>query len=201
MQYLDIRFPEFISIGSVGGPEFSTTISQLKGGVEVRNKNFIYPRYKYNILTGIKNIDDFNVIKSFFLICCGKNSSFRFKDFTDFTIMNQQLGICNGNNKVFQIYKNYFFNGIIFQRKITKIVKSSVVILNNNNQLKEFTDYNVDYVNGLITFVSVPVLNNIINITCEFDVCVRFDIDFLPIILDGLSLIKSDSLSLIETFG
>lgn len=84
MTFHEIRFPEDISYGSTGGPEFSTNIIETNNGSEYRRINLSYPRNKYNVMYNTKSKDQLVRLIHFFYIHKGKAIGFRFKDWLDY---------------------------------------------------------------------------------------------------------------------
>jgi uncharacterized protein (TIGR02217 family) len=50
----EIRFPEDISYGAIGGPQYSTNIVLTSSGNEYRNINYSSSRMKFNVAYGVK---------------------------------------------------------------------------------------------------------------------------------------------------
>ena len=48
----EVQFPTSISMGAVGGPRFSTTITTLSGGTEQRNINWKQSRGEWDVSCG-----------------------------------------------------------------------------------------------------------------------------------------------------
>ena len=80
MNYLDIDFPKELSYCFAGGAEFCTSLAIAKNKQEVRNDNWQYPCFKYNLLYKYCNNVLYNKLQSFFLICRGQKYSFNFLD-------------------------------------------------------------------------------------------------------------------------
>ena len=195
MNYLDIDFPEELSVCFSGGAEFATTISKLSNKQEICNQNWQNPRYKYKLEYKTCNEKVYEKLQTFFLICKGCGTAFNFLDVNDFKIDNQQIGIGDGNNCEFQIYKNYAYGSYSFKRQIFK-VKNINVFLNN----EKINDENFVINNGSLVFNknAAPVKNSVITIDAVFYVIVRFENDFLPAIKKRQSFELPD-LCLVET--
>ncbi|OCA05721.1 TIGR02217 family protein [Wolbachia endosymbiont of Trichogramma pretiosum] len=93
MSFTEIRFPENISYGSTGGPELSTDIVTTHNGCEQRNINWSRARARYNIAYGVRSNEQLTELITFFQARKGKAIGFRFKDWSDFTVINQEIGI------------------------------------------------------------------------------------------------------------
>ncbi len=115
-----LRLPEDIERGSAGGPLFNTTVKQFGSGFEKRNINWSQATGEWDASFGIlKKFDsgdtDLSGILATFHIAQGRGHSFRFKDWSDFEIGQengtatapQQIGLGDGANKVFPVFKRY----------------------------------------------------------------------------------------------
>lgn len=195
MSFLEIRFPESISFNSSSILEFNTTILKTKNGNEARNINWNINKMKFNIINGIKTKAELDEITSFFRNVKGCGYGFRFKDWIDYSVAAQQIGLGDGNTIKFQLIKTYTISGNTYARKITKPVISTIRIYLNGI---ESDDFGVDLTNGLITFNTAPAMDAVITSDFEFDVPVRFNSDILEISLETINTGKIKELELIE---
>ena len=185
MSFLEIRFPESIAFNSSSILEFNTTIIKSKNGYEQRNINWNTNKMKFNIINGIKTKAELDEVITFFRNVRGAGYGFRFKDWTDYQIDNQYLGLGDGVTKKFQLIKSYkISDNIIYYRKITKPVISSVRVFINDIESK---DFNIDLTTGLITLNTVPEIDSIIKANFEFDVPVRFENDIMEITMNSIN--------------
>lgn len=191
MFFSETRFPEDISYGASGGPEFSTEIITTKNGYEQRNINWSSARIRYNVSHGIKTEKQLLQLISFFRAKHGKAYGFRFKDWTDYKAINQQIGIGDANATEFQLIKNYENH----TRIINKPVRNTISVFFEEELT---TGYTIDHRTGLITFNNPPELNTIINATFEFDIPARFDTDILSASIDSLHLYSWNNIPIIE---
>ncbi|KAF2281954.1 hypothetical protein GH714_042778 [Hevea brasiliensis] len=168
------KFPENISYGSVGGPTFSTVISELGGGKEQRKANWTRSHNR------------------------GKALPFRFKDWSDYAATGQKIGVGDGKSLNFQLVKRYYAGEHSYTRKISKPVDGTVKVY-LNEALQEYTrDYGIDFSSGIVTFATPPAHDDIIHADFEFDVLVRFDTDFLAFSLDAHGNYGCHSVPLVE---
>ncbi len=185
MSFLEIRFPESIAFNSSSILEFNTTIIKSKNGYEQRNINWNTNKMKFNIINGIKTKAELDEVITFFRNVRGAGYGFRFKDWTDYQVDNQYLGLGDGVTKKFQLIKSYkISDNIIYYRKITKPVISSVRVFINDIESK---DFNIDLTTGLITLNTVPEIDSIIKANFEFDVPVRFENDIMEITMNSIN--------------
>ena len=54
LEFDEIRFPEDISYGAIGGPEYSTNVVFTTNGKEYRNINSLSSKMRYNISYEVK---------------------------------------------------------------------------------------------------------------------------------------------------
>lgn len=178
------RFPDDISLGSKGGPEFSTAILQLASGYEKRNQNWIMALHRYNIAYGIKDAADMDVVRAFFFARGGRFRGFRIKDWADYTVGATTLSVAgDGIETDFQLEKQYTSGSITYVRNLIKPISGTLsgVTVNAVPQT-EGVDFTVDYTTGIMTFGTPPGSGHAVAITAlEFDVPVRFDTDMLDV--------------------
>ncbi|MEN9782525.1 MAG: hypothetical protein RL208_678 [Pseudomonadota bacterium] len=200
MKFLDIKFPDSIASSSSGGPEFSTSIATMQNKNENRNANWQQPRFRYQLSSAIKSKMDYETVKSFFLVCKGREFSFRFKDFADYKIEKQFLTKVESGVKEVQIFKTYAMGNLSYKRKITKIVPNSVLLFADSNVV-DSSLFTVDNNTGIITLKDGITINSNLYISCEFDVQVRFDTDNLLASFQNAYSISLPEITLIEVFN
>jgi uncharacterized protein (TIGR02217 family) len=177
--YHNTLFPEEISYGSKGGPRFLTTIVTLASGKERRNIEWSKVRSFYDVSHGIKDPDQMLELRNFFYARFGRAYSFKFRDWGDCEIFNQNIGVGDGVKTKFQVIKSYISGPGQYDRTITKLKGGSVLPIKVNGVPKvEDTDYTIDYTDGTVTFAVAPANGFVINMPYAFFyVHVRFDID------------------------
>lgn len=205
MAFDEIRLPDDVERGAQGGPEFKTTILPLSSGFEKRNQDWSTQRGMWDVSYGIQSKDDLKDLIKFFYARRGRARGFRFKDWSDFEMVNQAIGIGDSTtgsdgNADFQIYKRYTSGSIDYDRVITKPVDLTVVVKVNSTTKIEDTHYSVDYATGIITFISPnrPTTGQTVNVACEFDVPVRFDTDKLEVNMQLFDAGSFPQINLIE---
>jgi uncharacterized protein (TIGR02217 family) len=179
----EVQFPTDISYGSTGGPEFSTEIVVLASGHEQRNINWTYPKERWDVAYGVKEQSDLDALRTFFYARQGRAYGFRFKNHDDYQGSAEELGEGDGSTTEFQLVKAYTSGGESTSRKITKPVSGTVEIYLDSALQSDPTDYSIDLTTGIVTFVAAPSSGEVITATFDFDVPVRFDTDFLPVML------------------
>ncbi|WP_168464562.1 TIGR02217 family protein [Wolbachia endosymbiont of Ctenocephalides felis wCfeT] len=195
MSFTEIRFPDDISYGSTGGPEFSTEIVITHNGCEQRNINWLHARAKYNIGCGVRSNEQLLELVAFFRARKGKAIGFRFKDWSDFRAINQEIGVGDGKSLTFQLIKTYTSGTDKHVRVIRKPVSGAIKIYINGT---EESKYLVNCSTGEVTFMKPPARGAIITASFEFDVPVRFDTDYLNASMDSYGNNSWNNVPLVE---
>lgn len=192
--FIDLLFPTDIAYNTVGGPTFSTIINSTQNNNEFRSIKWPMPRYRYTITYGTQNQDHLRILVAFFIMMKGRGLGFRYRDWVDYRGENEYLG--NGNNlqQEFQLVKHYKISNYSTVRTIYKPVKDSVKLRSSD----ELPDYEIDYSNGIIKFVSPIPLGQSLFADFEFDVPVRFNNDGLPFAITGKGTFVAKEIELIE---
>ena len=188
MAFHDVRLPEEVERGASGGPRFNTTVMTLSSGFEKRNINWSKVRGEWDVGYGIQKKDDFSLVMDFFYARQGKAHSFRFKDWSDYEIgdatditTRQSIGTGDGVDTTFQINKTYTSGGVTYSRDVNKIVAATLSVWVNDVLQTITTNYTIDLLTGIITFVAAPTDTHDIEVICQFDMAVRFDVDALDV--------------------
>lgn len=198
--FSEIRFPTSISYGARGGATFNTDVVTSYTGHEQRNINWDKARAKYTISLASQTQSEIDEVIAFFYARKGKAIGFRFKDWMDYKATNQFVGISDGDNTDYQLYKTYINGSVEYKRTINKPVEGSVVVYVDDIEQTEDSDYTVDYSDGIITFdnSSIPSADSVITADFEFDVPVRFDTDELAISTNDLNSNTWSGINLVE---
>lgn len=187
----EVQFPTDISWGSVGGPQFKTSVMTLPSGAEERVELWSGGRLSYNARYGVKTASQLAALQAFFRARRGAAYGFRFKDFLDFHSspsnptyveagveghgpgdQDQEIGVGDGTTTVFQLKKTYVSALNTQVRTIFKPVAGSVRIWVNG--VEATTGWTVDTTTGQVTFSAAPTAGHVVEASFEFDVPVRF---------------------------
>lgn len=202
MAFIDTRFPDTVSRGATGGPEFATSVIETGGGYEKRNSWWSVPRGKWNVATGLMRRDDttrgdFEALIAFFrAIAQGRANTFPFKDWSDYVATDQNIGAANGATTVFQLRKGYTSGSTTVWRTITKPVTASVSLKVGGITVSP-SAYSVARLTGAVTFVSAPA-SGAVTWSGQFDVPARFDTDKLDLTLESLDLGQWSDIPVVE---
>ena len=192
--FYDIVFPESISMKSSYIIEYNTIINKSKNGNELRISNYDYPLLSYNVINDIKTKKELEDIINFFKLVKGRAYGFKFKDWLDYKVINQNIAVADGEQKDFQLIKTYNINNKLQTRKITKPKQVSIFINNQNIT----TNISINYENGIITFNTPPEKDTIISASFEFYVPVRFDNDKIEIVMKNEKVGEIKDLKIVE---
>lgn len=191
------RFPENISEGSSGGPEFKTFVFEGHTAIEQRHQAWSRARAKYDVGYGIRDNEDMDVVRDFFYAMRGRATGFRFKDWGDYQLDQEQIGVGDGVEVEFPIIKTYTAGALSYVRRIFKPISGTVVV-RVNDVVVSASDYTVDFINGIITFDTAVTDTHTIKVTCEFDTPVRFDTDHFSPEHEGWRSQNWSSIPLVE---
>jgi uncharacterized protein (TIGR02217 family) len=206
MSFHEVRFPEGISYGAVGGPTFKTSVLELASGQEKRNVNWSLARQEWDVAHGIKTQTELDELLAFFYARGGRAYGFRFKNWADFLIDSvQQIGLGDGVETEFQAIKTYTSGGIAYDHPLKKLVSGTVEVYLDGVEVNA-NDYSVDLNTGVITFDTAPAATGgtgpdgeqVVGLTCEFDVPVRFDTDVMAATIEDFNVHSWNSIILKE---
>jgi len=199
--FKDITFPDNISYGAEVGDGWLTDVVQVRSGHEQRIQQWAEPLLEMQVGHNIKNWKDLQELRTFARIVEGQTYSFRVRDHSDYTSSGYttetqsqpdtitkddvEIGVGDAAETIFQIIKKYTFDSEVNTRTIRKPISGTLLVALNGALQTETTHYTVDYLTGLITFVSPP--GGGVSVTCgyEFDVPMRFVSDKLNTILSS----------------
>jgi uncharacterized protein (TIGR02217 family) len=183
--YLSSKIPGYPCYSS---PRWSTELVQVDSGAEQVNQRWAHPLNTYVLPEAVRDMDIFNSIRDHWLVMRGPLHTFPWRDPLDFasvpleapnlvpmvTGSDQTIGIGDGLETEFQIYKKYQSGTKDYSRKILLPVLSSLIVKVNGSVV---TTYTCSRPGGVITFASPPANGHVITCGYLFDVEVRFEND------------------------
>ena len=211
MAFPAYRLPSDVEEGAQGGPEFSTVIQEAVSGQEQRIRVWAKCRARYDIAYSVMHSDDpvgsYKAVLALFYGHSGRLKPFRFKDWGDFQANDAAFGTGDGSDTTFQLSKTYDPSLILlgvagsftYTREIYLLATAPVIKVNGVTQTLT-THYTIGET-GLVTFVTPPPSGHAVTWTGEFDIPVRFDIDYLPVVMNVNSIAEIGSISLREVIG
>jgi len=188
----EVRFPLDIALKSRGGPQRRTEVVTLGSGREARNARWSGSLRRFDAGYGVKDLASLAAVVSFFEERRGRLYGFRFRDRGDFRSgvgeaspapFDQQIGVGDGAQRVFQLQKTYGGSFAPYGREISKPVAGSVRIGVGGVEKSAAVDFDVDAATGVVTFKAgrAPTAGARVTAGFLFDVPVRFDTDYLEI--------------------
>ncbi len=211
MGFHEVQFPPDISVGSSGGPGFSTSVIVTDSGAEQRVARWTQSRRKYDVAEAVKTQQNMSDIRDFYITRQGLAFGFRYKDWSDYnttssgsydhdtgqTNLDVVIGAGTGALTQFQLIKNYTSGGVTRVRNIKKPVAGTIKVAVNGVNTTTFT---TDTTTGIITFAAAPANGTVITAGFEFDTPVRFGDaldDHLPLTIEDYN-IGSTQITLVE---
>lgn len=198
IKFIEERFPDDISYGSLGGPQYSTNIVSGVNGFEQRNINWSEAIGIYNVAHGVKTEAQWLRLLAFFRVCKGRAIGFRFKDWSDYKAKAELIGVGDGISSTFKLIKSYFVNNsndIKEVRRIKKPVEGSVKIYCDG---VEYTNTNVKHQSGEVLFDKAPKTGVMITADFEFDIPARFDTDHLASSIEAQGIYSWNNIPIVE---
>lgn len=171
MSFIDTRLDACVAYGFSGGPKWSTQVTPLDNGREVRNAQWLYPRHEYSAQFMNLDAGARDAVLEAFHVCRGQLNAFRFKDWNDYQANAQPLAPAVGTSAPVQLVKSYAFGASVstrlIQAPLTAVVKRGTTTVAGT----------LDTTTGLFT-PSAQWVAGAHTWTGEFDVWVRFASDF-----------------------
>lgn len=197
--FIERQFPTCVSFGSSGGPGFKTSVFEVDSGLTTTEVKWDRIRARYDANFDHVSPENIAEVENFFYGVKGRAIGFRYKDWSDYTISQQNILVGDGTTQHFQIFKRYTSGGYTFDRIIRKPIKSSFTITLDGVELVPNQDYLMNDTTGNIFFPVPPPANSLGTIIIgEFDVPVRFDSDQLDVSYDDFQQLNIGRLPMIE---
>lgn len=203
--FKNIRMPNKIAFGAVGGPMWKTTIAGQLGGYEVRNQDFEDPVQKWNVSQNIKTTQEFDELRRHHYNMAGRAFSFPFKDHSDFHLAafdpllpeqvfpDQPSYFYTGDDSTgpdqVQLVKRYPITdpisgeGSVYDRPIRLIIPSTFRLFRATDTaypVEIFSGFTLDPVPGIVE-IDEPDAEYDFYALAEYDVQVRYDTDEIAI--------------------
>ena len=202
----DVRFPVSLGFGATGGPERSNEIVTLTSGREKRNQRLAHARRRYDAGTGMRSLEDLQLLAAFFEARRGSLHAFRFRDPFDWSsaapgqlpgVLDQQIGTGDGARTEFKLCKAYGEGPDAYLRPITKPVAGSVRVAIDGEEISAEA-FSLDTLTGEVTLTPPPPVGAAVTAGFEFDVAVRFDTEQLVLSLHAFEAGQVPSVPLLE---
>jgi len=177
MSFIDTSFSDRVLAGFSGGPAFNTLHKRLRSGRSRRRALQEYPLHQFSADFASFNKAEKDELIAAIWVAMGSLHTFRFEDPNDHLASNEPLGLGDGTSDPIQLIKTYNFG---------PSSKTRLITLPRNVTMRAdgvaFTDFTVDPLTGLVTPSAVWPSGDVLDWSGEFDVCVRFQDDYNPMI-------------------
>ena len=195
MTFIDTRLSTCVGVNFSGGPEWSTVMTQMASGIARYQANWAMAHHKYTADYSVFEPEEQNEILAAFMAARGQLHSFRFKDWNDYIADDQAMDLGDGTSTPRQLTKAYQFGTEVYVRDILLPLESTLVVTANDSPLA----VDVDPLTGLVTPITTWPSGQVIKASFEFDVRVRFGMDFAPFSREGRPMARA-TVSLVEAF-
>jgi uncharacterized protein (TIGR02217 family) len=201
MTMIDARMSEKAERGFSVVRGSSTRVKDLKNGHERRNANWTGRKRRYTARYAGWTFEMREDLIAQNEVAEGMLYSFRFKDWLEWRVTGQSLGVAPSGTAAVQLVKTYTKGSTTKTRNITKPRGSTVTVYqadgSGNPVAKPGT---LDENTGLFTPSTAWTAGRALTWTGEFDVCVRFATDEPEFILPDREICEVVC-ELVEVFG
>lgn len=197
MAFIEARLLDKVSYGFQIGPQFLTNIKTLVNGNEKRSRK--WDGFKWRGTAPYKMIkpEHYQLLLGAHLACGGCADSFRFKNWMDWKVVDQLLGVAPAGSTPIQLTRTYeLFGGVTFTRTIRKPVSGTVTVYENGVAKSGTTATST----GLFTPTDAWTPAAVITADFEFDIPMRFASDWMPFTEEEWQA-RSGDIELIEVFN
>ncbi len=174
MSFHNVLFPSCLEMFLNGKSLFTSSKVISLSGREVRSLDCEYSKEQYLLKDCFLSDAEFEIFNNFFKARRGSRFAFLLKDFADFSVNKQSIGVGDGIKKEFQLYKTYYDEKYSYIRKITRVIEDSLIISLEDRQINDW-QFNKD--KGVIFFKNPPEENVNLLASFEFYIIVRFSED------------------------
>lgn len=193
------RFPDGISYGAAGGPEYQTDIVTVNSGYESRNVNWSQAKGPYDVGYRLRTKVQTSDLIAFFRSVKGRAHGFRFKDWSDYEVDQSNGVLTLISAGVYQLAKSYSAGALGEIRTIKKPVAGTVAIFRTRSgTTTNITGSSViNTVTGRVT-ISGHAGGDTYAWSGEFDVPCRFDTDRMQVEVAGPENYSWGSIPIVE---
>jgi uncharacterized protein (TIGR02217 family) len=189
LDFIEERLELGIDYGVVGGQSFKTEIIETSDGREQRNSLWWLPLGRWQLGDRMvaesqrESMAEVTYLKQFHADRKGSKQGFRFRDWADYYVVGQEIGIGDGIQTQWQLKKTYRAGNYSCDRPIIKpVLGTSNIYFDGENAPSIWV---VDSNSGVVSFDVAPAMDTIITADFEFDVPVCFETDEIGFNLQG----------------
>lgn len=203
MTVIETRLSPRVEAGFSVVPGWNTRVTTLRNGQERRNANWTMPKRRFTAKYAKFTRADREEVLGVVMATLGQTYAFLFKDWSDFDVTAQSLGVAPSGSTAVQLVKTYAFGAQTLTRTITRPVAATVVVEQDDGTgtgtfvAKPGT---TDATTGLFTPTTAWTAGRALRATFEFDVPVRFATDEVEFVLPHRDIAEVNC-ELVEVFG
>lgn len=171
----ETRLLDVVDYGTSFAQAFNTRITTLTSGHERRNADWAAPLGSFSVMYNALRSEHHKAVYDAHMSCMGRLIGFRFKDWSDFTALDEPLAVGTGVEQTVQLSTLHNFGLIQYTRNIYKPVTGTVTIEADGVPIIA----QVNYITGKASFIA-PV-GSAVTWSGEFDKPVRFESDKLTL--------------------
>lgn len=187
MSFINARLPRRITAGLRIGPEWKTRVVELDNGREVRNREWLYPRWRASGNMAAFTPDDRAALRQWFVAVAGKHQAFRVQDPLDHMAANEALAPAIGTSTPVQLVKTYGIAGTGVG--VAALIQAPVVATVYRNGVP--VPVTVDMETGLVT-PDAPWAAGTYTWSGQFDRWMRFDSDWGALTAEAPNVYTAD---------
>lgn len=176
MARINAVLDEYVDYGFQGGPRYKVNVEEYPNRLEDRDSRWQYAKHEFSASFGDVDEESRDYLIAAFHVCRGRTHSLKFKDWNDFTIVDQPFQVIPGTAEPVQLYKTYAPFGPLYVRvRPIQCVRLCVIHDPSGNPV----DGTWDYETGIFTPSSEWAEVGEYRIAyAEFYVWVRYDNDY-----------------------
>lgn len=213
MRFIDEYLPPCIpGYPCVSAPVFGNVISRVASGAENVRQIWESPLHNYSLPVAARQHEIVEALRHMWMVTAGNARTWPFRDPMDFascdltapntvpqiSMLDQDIGVGDGLNAVFQLVKTYTFGMETFTRTIHLPILDTLMIA-ANGILVNPTDYSVTRPGGVITFDTPPAAAAVLTAGYLYDVEVRFaDNDTFASVVRASTVSGFENINLVE---
>lgn len=188
MVYVDIPFPQRISLGAQRFPGWKTTLVQSINGREVTDQLWSKARHRYDLSLAVRTATDYAAVLDHFMSVRGKAKSFPFHDALDYRVEASRgvlLDDLGSPTTAYQLAKRYGTGADAYDRPITRPRNGYVNVYRlRGGATTDITgSCTISYTTGAVQIAGgayFPGSGDTLSWAGRFWVPCRYDVDELP---------------------
>lgn len=195
MAFDEVELSRTMAYGYSAGAGFKTDIVITSGGHEKRNMNWAKTLHRFEVDVTQMQQSELDDLVAFFLARNGRARGFRLFDWADHVVAGTSIGTGDGITTTFKIVKRYTSGGREYVRPIAKPIASTLTVRVGNAGASVVT---ASVQSAGTVVIAAPATGQVVSVSCEFDVPVRFDTDQMFITIEAFEQNNWDGVPIVE---